>query len=235
MKRPTLAFAVLLLPLVAAFQDDRGQDPIGRDPIPGEEEQDDPVLGLTPLTPAEKLYDEIQGCWQLATIESNLIGAAGREMSGYLLIGDGFLSVEIHMVWSRGEKVLEDAFQSGIHEFTLDDFSTLRTTSLIGATLDNHFEIEWERAGVVREYQVTQIGAFLELRRTDGSVYVFSRRPSHTGRNDRDIFGNPLPGKARRDMYGRTIEEEEEELDPLDLPVEKKPADKPVGDGDNQN
>jgi len=233
MKRPTLALAVLLLPLAAAYQDDGGQDPIGLEPVPEEDEQDAPAHGLTPLTPAEKLYEELQGCWQLTTIESNLIGAAGRNMIGYLLIGDGFLSVEIHMNWMQAGRELEDAFQSGIHEFTLDDFATLTTSTLVGASLDDDFELELERAGVQRTYQVKVAGAFLELTRSDGAVYVFSRRPSRTGRGDRDIFGNPLPGRARRDMFGREVVEEPEKPSPPETPVEKPPVETPVDDGDS--
>jgi hypothetical protein len=234
MKRPSLALALLLVPLAVAYQDDDVPAPIGLEPLAQEDEEEDlPTLGLTVLTPAQKLFEDLLGCWQLSTIESPHIGAAGRVMRGYLLVGDGFLSVEIHMAWDQAGRQLEDAFQSGIHEFTLDDFGTLRTSTLIGASLDDYFELEWERPGVAREYQVKLAGAFLELRRSDGAVYVFSRRPSRAGRADRDIFGNPLPGKARRDMFGRLVEEEKERVNPMDLPPKKPvPVEEP-GEGDD--
>ncbi len=206
-------FALLLLlpPLLAtpsAPQD--GQEPesggearIGRD-----------VYGR-PLKTTDKVdafVAKLMGCWRLVDIEDAEFPADGRSQVGYLLIGQDFLALEMHVAWDdeQGEMVDND-FQSGIHEYRLESTGVLVTSALIGSFLEEYapkskLDLEWEDPGTLRKFQLNLAGNFLSLEREDGSRLSFSRQPARHAA-ERDLFGRERPDSSgKKDVFGRDTE-----------------------------
>jgi hypothetical protein len=138
----------------------------------------------------------ILGCWQLVDIDDADLPAFGRTQAGFLLITEDFLALEIHVAWEEeGEAVVDEDFQSGIHEYHLDATGRLVTTGLIGAFLHpEDYELTWEPPAEQRRFYVDLAGSVLSLRRDDGSRLSFNRRrPS--GRGSKDIYGREIVEK----------------------------------------
>lgn len=180
-------------------------------PLVQEAEQDAGRRGLALRrpTPTEALAESMRGGWQLVQLESNEFESAGRTMRGFLLIGEGFLSVEIHLTWTVGGAFQEDKFQSGIHEYQLDQTGILTTTTLIGAGYDAEGELAWEAPGTRRRYRVALNGNFLNLVRADGSRLTFTRR-NPVRSSGRDMFGRKTGKQEEVDMFGRPIQRDDE-------------------------
>ncbi len=189
----TLSTLLLLPPLLLGSARD-AQDPASQDAIPPVTD----VYGRSIKTKEpEGLAQDIQGCWQLIDIDDAIFPPEGRLLVGYLLIGEGFLATETHIAWDTAHgDMIDDDFQSGIHEYRLDPKGVLITSSLIGAFLeeyeDHDLDLEWEDPGTVRSFTVRLSGNFLTLSRSDGSSLSFSRRPVRRS-GAKDIFGREVP------------------------------------------
>jgi len=158
------------------------------------------------VDPYQDLLESLQGAWQLLEIQDEFLPLSGRSHVGFLTFSERFMSVEIHMRWTEANgDVIEDAFQSGIHEIEFVGPARIRTTTLIGSYLDDNEELEWEVRGFGREFDVLIHGDRLELARDVGSKLVFRRQASRTEsqfniygvnegpKGDTDIFGAPIP------------------------------------------
>ncbi len=211
MLRHALTVAALgVLPLLSLLQ-----DPVDAPrPEDGDPDIQDPSLGLPELEPArdvfgrvtangsEALISGLQGGWVLVGVDDPLLPPDGRSQEGMLLVSGSYMSLEIHMTWyDQVGEPLEDAFQTGVHEFQLDGPDRISTTSLIGSYLDEDDALEWEDPGYTREFQVTLAGDRLILARDDGSSLEFRRRRSQRAQipniygvrpGGTDIFGNPI-------------------------------------------
>ena len=188
---PLVAVLVGVGALVFAQESNQGQDLdiFGR-PIP--EEQKD------------KLLDSMQGAWQLLDVDDTELPEEDREMSGFLLVSGNFLSIEIHISWEE----FDDAFQTGIHEFRLNEAGELLASSMIGSYLDADDELEWERPGLMRRFNVAITGDVLSLTRDDGSRFEFIRR------NRRRFFANDFFNDAEDfDPLDDFFDAEEDELE----------------------
>jgi len=151
------------------------------------------------------LFERMQGAWQLVHIEDPLLSTDGRSHRGFLLVSGNFLAIEVHIAWDAPDgEPIEDAHQSGIHEFQVDPFGRLVTRALIGSFLDEQDELDWEIPGTPRAFRVTTEGKFLSLRREDGSRLDFARRKAFTSRA-RDVFGRPGETTEKTDIYGRPV------------------------------
>ena len=180
-------------------------------PLPSQQEQAPPaepprdsrLFGRTAGRDAE-LIEKLQGMWQLLHIEDPNLPPEGRSHHGFLMVSGQFLAIEVHVAWDDEDGYpLEDAFQSGMHEFEIDRVGRLRTVSLIGSFLDEEEELDWEVPGTPRDFSVSLTGNFLTLARSDGSTLDFARRLPRTG-HAKDFFGRQIEAPAgSTDVYGR--------------------------------
>lgn len=204
----TLVALVLSATALVRSQDPaRGTgEPRGTDPVQDEGAVARDLFGR-PAPDQGSVYEELQGAWQLVAIDDPELPVDGRSLHGMLLVSGQFLAIEIHVAWDDAEgNAIEDAFQTGFHEFAMDRYGTIQMLSLIGSFLDEEEELDWEAPGTVREFRAVTDGAFLTLSRPDGSSLKFVRRRPRVGQS-RDIFGRTSDGSAieGRDMFGRTV------------------------------
>ena len=170
--------------------------------------------------PHHDLLMNMQGAWRLVEIEDELLPLAGRSHYGYVTFADRFMAVELHMRWAtQGGETLEDAFQSGIHEIEFIAPARMRTTTLIGAYLDEWEQLEWEIPGFNREFEVTTNGDRLELRRDVGSKLIFRRQSIGRGVFT-DVFGVPQGTRDNVDIFGAPMPEPELEPEPVPEVIE---------------
>lgn len=166
--------------------------------------------------PHHDLLKNMQGAWRLIEIRDELLPLAGRSHYGYITFADRFMSVEIHMRWAdRAGEALEDAFQCGTHEIEFISASRMRTTTLIGAYLDEWEQLEWEIPGFNREFEISTNGDQLILRRDIGSELVFRRQTIGRGVFT-DVFGVPQGTRDNLDIFGAPMPEPELEEEDLE-------------------
>lgn len=201
---------------------DPGQDPAEdpapeKRPGPGEAPEDEardifgrPVKKKTKETVAERIL----GCWLLVDIQLNGLPDVGRQGSGILLIHEGNLALELHMTWPRGGSG-SDFHQSFIADYELAFDSVLRVNTLIGSFLDEDSgQLEWERSGFAREYELTVTDRNLVLAFGAGNRMSFVRRVPATAKK-RDVFGREVHEETTsRDIYGRPRKRAEGEAAP---------------------
>lgn len=165
---------------------------------------------------SDDIYELLQGAWQLIALEDPQLDSQGRSVAGMMVVSGQFLAIELHVAWDSSDGIpLDDDFQTGIHEFVLDQSGKLTLISLIGSYLDDTLLLEWEQPGMVREFRMITDGAFLTLMRTDGSALKFVRRAARVGRS-RDIFGRTQREEGveiDRDIFGRPVKVKPSELD----------------------
>ncbi len=236
--RLTLLSLALAFPLSLAFDGpaSRGQEPRPRqDPTERPQERPRDQDGDKP---AEKLPEErddvdifgrpkdrlargdfgksLLGCWQMIDARLNGVPAQGRTGSGILLIHEGFLAFELHMNWPRTAARL-DVHQTFIAEYKLTPDRVLEVSTLIGSFLDDRTaELEWERSGFARRYEVFLSGSELILTYDKTNQLIFTRmRPTRT--KQRDIFGREVEADAETetdtDIFGRPARRKEGDRD----------------------
>jgi hypothetical protein len=185
-----LSLLLLLPPLVVGLARQDGQEPEGGEQTPRGRDVYGRPLKATGKTDA--LVKQLVGCWRLVDIDDAEFPPEGRTQVGYLLIGEEFLALEIHVVWDTEQGVMvDDDFQSGVHEYQIDPAGVLTTTALIGGFLeeqDGDLDLEWEDPGTMRRFQTRLAGNFLTLQRADGSRLSFSRQPARHAKK-KDLFG----------------------------------------------
>ncbi|MFT4541491.1 MAG: hypothetical protein ACI835_003952 [Planctomycetota bacterium] len=156
---------------------------------------------------AEDIVDKLQGAWTLIHIEDPELPPEGRSHHGVMMVSGNFLAIEVHVAWDDEDGYeLEDAFQSGIHEFAVDATGNLHSVSLIGSFLDEEAELDWEMPGTPRQFKVRLDRNFLTLTRSDGAALDFGRRLPRTGMTS-DVFGRTdIKPVGSGDVFGRKDE-----------------------------
>jgi hypothetical protein len=189
---PLALLTTVLLP--ALYQDpDKTQDP------PPDEEEEETVEEVERdifgrLRTRKVPKDEaLQGMWQLLAMEIEGYPTSGLVPDGYLLIGDGFLSFQMHATYDQDELnglTFADGYQTFMAEYKLDAGEELICQTLIGSWLDEEQDsLEFEDGGSIREYQLERKGKLLTL---------------HWGKGDWMTFGRRLTGARRlKSIYGR--------------------------------
>lgn len=166
--------------------------------------------------PARKASADIakrmQGCWRLTALDNREWPSAGRDLLGFLLVSDGFLSFEVQAFWESRAENVPDGYQTFLAQFVADKTGKVRTQSLVGSYLDREEgSLEWEAPGMPREFEATMPSdSRLELLWGNESRMTFERvrRNSPTAAS---FYGLPSKGlQAERDIYGREKTDEDD-------------------------
>lgn len=165
----------------------------------------------------KKLHKELQGAWRLVEFHAPTLYPQARKDVGYCLFAGSSMSLEMHLGWmSDAVNVEAKTFQSGTHNFDLDDQGFLRTSSLIGAFVNRVGELQFESPGTSRTYKVTLSAGRLTLARTDGQTLAFERMTD--SKLDRDFFG-----RKRRELPKADVEEPPAPKEDSEPPKESEP------------
>lgn len=170
------------------------------------------IYGRPLARDGENPYLQLQGCWQLFEFDHPELPVDDLTAVGNMLITDHFLALEFHVEFPSepdffGE-LFELVFQSGIHEYQIDQLGQLRTSSLIGAAVSPDRELLWQPGGDVREYRIEFRDNTLTLTNDQDARFSFIRvRPSLVepgffgNTDDRDLFGRKIrvPSSAPED------------------------------------
>lgn len=189
MRRHAALGLFLLIPILSGLQE-TGSPP--QDEPATQEPTDDeiPPWDFGASKRNAELMEGLRGAWMLQNIQ----GPSGtpRSARGFMLIGDGFLSMEIHGLLSAvGESA--PVFQSGVHLFELTPVSYLQTTGLIGVNnMTDPNVTEFERPGLIREFRVELNDPFLTLRRRGDNTALKFKRIQHPNSTKRDLFGREI-------------------------------------------
>ncbi len=166
------------------------------DPGPRAQRQDPsrpPLWDLGVEHRNRQLHEAIRGAWFLTKHEHPLFNAKELSTRAYLLIGDGFLSLELHGIFFDGPHE-EVVFQTGMHRFDFDKLGQLVTSSLIGTNhMIEDMPVMFERPGTLRRFRVVYGGETLELVRTSDQSRLTFRRLKTQSLSGRDIYGRELP------------------------------------------
>ena len=209
MNRALVALPLALLPALLPVQDEQGQDP--PPPPPPDEVEDEPELRrdiFGRLRPRPEEDAALEGMWQLLSMDLEGYPKEGLHPHGYLLIADGFMSFQLHAYYD--EDVLdddpwEDGYQTIMAEYELIGGERMVCKTLIGSYLDEEDDIlDYEPAGMTREFKLEREGRFLTLNWGNGDWMTFGPR-LHSSTQLEDVFGRERGERSRRgpDIYGR--------------------------------
>lgn len=145
----------------------------------------------------EVAREAIQGCWMLVEYDRPGTNDNGDTTRGYMLIANGFLSLEVHgIVGNLGDI----AFQTGTHSYDMNQRGELVTSSLIGTNSPGPDDpLSFERPGRERTFRMTYGPDTLELTRVEDDVKLSFRRVKPP-EIERDIFGRDpasVPGAGK--------------------------------------
>ncbi|MCA9001894.1 MAG: hypothetical protein KDB61_08225 [Planctomycetes bacterium] len=223
-----LALVAILVPLGLRFW----QDPVpevGDDPAPA------PVQ--TPATSDGQFFGSnetgavalpiqmrIRGAWKLTSIDAPDYPQEGRDLLGYLLITDNFLSMEVQAFWDDTlEDAPNDAFETLTAEYRTTKEGFLEAKILMGSYIDrNKGRLEWYKSERPRRFVATPLGDDgLQLEWKDRNIMTFPRhKPSTTA--ERDFFGAIDPALSNVESF----------YEDSDLGNEPEPAPDPDDEGD---
>ena len=179
-----------------------------------------------------RFVDRIRGGWQLSDMQMRGSESRGRTATGFLLIGENYLSLEVHADWEGDAKSIEyDIHQAFTAEYTLDATGRMICRTSIGSYIEEETgRLLWETIGFQREFQVIETGRELVLSYDGGkSRLIFEPRlPQMVGQRDifgrrevfdpddtssgTDIFGRKsTESRGTRDIFGRIVPDEVEE------------------------
>ncbi|MEM9803032.1 MAG: hypothetical protein AAGA20_22110, partial [Planctomycetota bacterium] len=168
------------------------------------------VFGRRVDSPDDSIVDRIKGGWTLVAMDLEGSKKAGRVTSGFLHIGDAFVSMEIHAFWTGEVNSEFDIHSSFTAEYTVDATGRLYLRSVIGAYLDEITGLlEWERPGFPREYDISETDRELVLRWGGNRNKLVFRPRLPQMRRQVDIFGRQIPAgegevSFESDIFGRT-------------------------------
>ena len=161
-----LAFAVALLapnpvhrpaPPACQHQDEQDEETTREDEFRRD------IFGRLQRRPAGE-RGPLEGAWQLVDIDAEQYPSAGRDAWGYMLVADGFLSMQVHSIWYENEigRYLNDAYESLIAEYVFEAGSLLRKVK-IEVGVNNDF-VQHAIDAIVEGSKSGQIG--------DGKIFV---------------------------------------------------------------
>ncbi|MEL6713000.1 MAG: hypothetical protein AAFP86_04460 [Planctomycetota bacterium] len=209
--------------------------PTAGDPVGGETRRPDSfdIFGRRRVRRGDTVEERIRGGWQLTELFLPESDARGRIAQGFMNIGDGLLSMELHAAWEQEGENAEfaefDLHTTFTAEFQLTGNRELRCSTVIGSYLDEETgELLWERTGFERLYRLRENAGLLEFSfgpadspqgkliwkpyvpSREGEVDIFGRKQVVTGAfGDVDIFGREVETpRGVEDIYGRTRPEE---------------------------
>lgn len=154
----------------------------------------------------------MQGCWRLTALDNREWPSSGRDLLGFLLVSDGFLSFEVQAFWESRLEDVPDGYQTFMAKFVADKTGKVRTQSLVGSYLDREEgTLEWEVPGMPREFKATMpTNSRLELLWGNNSRMTFER-VRRNGTTTASFFGLPNKGlQAERDIFGREVKDEDD-------------------------
>ncbi len=136
-----------------------------------------------PQNPQERLAqrtEQMLGTWQLVSAKVAGSNVAALDASGYLLVVEDYLSMEVHMVMPTQLAVSSDQpfFQSAIRRWRFVGDLRLETSALIGNTNINEAERwDFERPGNKTIFDIVLSPTQLVLERPGDSRLVFRKLP----------------------------------------------------------
>lgn len=205
-----------------------------QDPAPATAEtQDGPVLtrnilGQPQAGASEALRTKVRGCWRLMDVAVPGLAIPAGKASGFLLLDEHFLSLEIQASWGTERDPSPNAYQTVIGEYFLDQGGLLTCRSLMGSYLDEMgVELVWEPAGQERMFNLEMpTENMLVLRSLEGPAMTFARNlPSQPER--RSITGERLDGpEPELDILGQP---EETPAEPGETDIFGRPKEKDAG------
>lgn len=123
-----------------------------------------------------KTLREMQGAWQLVKFVASDLADAGRQDAGFLLVGDEFLSIEIHMAYFDADGYEQGSFmQTGIYRVNFNADGMLMATCLIGSVDDGTGLTAPQPPGIVSTYDIDLVRGSLFMTSADGSRFEFER------------------------------------------------------------
>ncbi len=155
------------------------QEPASQDPAPVEGLDQDP--GLPEVTseepPAWQVDEQWQGLfgtWQLMQFDHSNLLIDTETISGYMQIGEGFLSMVIHARNNETDDLPSTLGQAGMHRWQIVRGDILQTATMMGHSNFGE-DFEWETPNTPREFRVLLQGDDLQLTRPDLSRLMFRR------------------------------------------------------------
>ena len=136
-----------------------------------------------PQNPQERLAqrtEQLLGTWQLVSARVGGSTVAALDASGYLLVVEDYLSMEVHMVMPTQLATSSDQpfFQSAIRRWRFVGDLRLETSALIGNTNINEAERwDFERPGNKTLFDIVLSPTQLVLERPGDSRLVFKKLP----------------------------------------------------------
>ena len=166
------------------------------------------IFGRPKRAVRNSMVDRIKGGWRLTDMEIQNSSSQSRVASGFLHIGENFMSLEVHANWEGNvpSRMEYDQHVCFTAEYTLDATGRMFTLSMIGSFLEEYTGLlQWERRGYAREYFVRENGTelILEFDRGKSRMVFEPVRPSLVSR--RDIFGRKTPIDPNDDSIGTDI------------------------------
>ncbi|MFT7679458.1 MAG: hypothetical protein ACI8QC_003460 [Planctomycetota bacterium] len=198
---------VALLPWAARFS--APQDGASQDPEPSVEVD---LYGRPASKAGANIARRMRGCWRLVELDNPDWPTTGRDLLGFLLVADGFLSFEVQAFWENRTGNVPDAYQTFTAQFVADKTGKVRTQSLVGSYLDREEgTLEWENPGMPREFEASMpTDSRLEIIWGDNNRMAFERIRK-VGPSAASFYGRPSKGlQGERDIFGREKTDEDE-------------------------
>ena len=146
-----------------------------------------------------RLREGILGAWQLTHGEIPDLGVAGGGVAGYMLVMEGYMSIEIHVEGNTSPDSPNQFFQTGTHRWKLENNGTLETFGLIGThNVTEDEEYDFEEPGLRRTYKTNLEGERLVLERSDRTARLTFARlgklryPDAKDSPGSDFYGRPI-------------------------------------------
>jgi len=124
----------------------------------------------------------IRGAWQLARVETPSERLGGRDIRGFAMFQDGYMSLVL-----LGEQLVEGfltvdqvqvQMQAGIYRYQVSEIQTLQTASIMGFANPDTFDLVFEQVDEPREFLMTVSETELRLNHPNGHWLVFTRMQS---------------------------------------------------------
>jgi len=131
----------------------------------------------------EKQTEGLRGSWDLLRYETAGAVVDSSEISGAAMFAEGFFSLVIHATGREEDTGQEmDMAQAGIFRFEVDDFSNLRSLTIIGHATPPEIDVAEaeisvieEQAGGMREYHLQVDGDRAVMQHFSGTKLTFLR------------------------------------------------------------
>jgi len=130
---------------------------------------------------AERIQTQMVGTWRLVSVRRSAQTFDGAACEGYMLVQPEHLSLQARLSAPSGalRDVFIEGFSAGVYRWRYDGARLKVAVSTLLAANDFNDELEWEDAGLQREYDVLVNDDTLSLTRPGESQFDFVRvRPT---------------------------------------------------------